>query len=262
MIDIHSHVLPGVDDGAAGLGESLAMLRLAAASGTKEMVATPHANAQYPFDEAKIESAFRTLSAEMAGEIRLHLGCELRLDYGNLRDALRFPQKYTIDQGRYLLLELPDLIGAATVRSALRELGRAGLVAVIAHPERNRSLQMGMKDLAMCVEEGALLQITGQSVLGVFGNRAQQSAEELLKAGLAHFIASDTHDCKRRTPDLRTAYEHVATRYGAVAAENLFVRNAAAILAHDGRAGDDPEWRTNFSALFRAIRIPSADIEA
>ena len=233
MIDIHSHVLPGIDDGAAQLQESLEMLKVAAASGTTDIVATPHANALYPFDEQTVQRAFRTVSAEIGGRIRLHLGCEFRLEYRNLEDAIRCPRKYTINRGRYLLLELPDFIGVATLRAVIQELTRTGIVPVIAHPERNRSLQNRANELALCVKDGCFLQITGQSLLGDFGTRTKRAAEELMNANLVHFIASDAHDCLRRPPNLLLAYQHVVSRYSADFADNVFFRNPAAVLSDD-----------------------------
>jgi protein-tyrosine phosphatase len=88
MIDIHSHILPGVDDGAPTLDDSLAMLRVAAASGTTDIVATPHASPQFPYDESKIQHAFQLLSEHAQGIINLHLGCDFHLTYANISDAL------------------------------------------------------------------------------------------------------------------------------------------------------------------------------
>src|SRR5438046_1969626 len=122
MIDIHSHILPGLDDGARTIEESLEMLKLAAASGTTDIVATPHSNAQFDFDEARIEEVFLEISAMAEQFIRIHLDCDFNLNYKNLSDAVRHPNKYTINQKQYLMVELPELVGLSTLREGLRRL--------------------------------------------------------------------------------------------------------------------------------------------
>lgn len=243
MIDIHSHVLPGLDDGATGLEDSLDMLKLAAASGTTDIVATPHANAQYPFDEPAVQSAFRAVSTGIGSRIRLHLGCEFRLEYGNLEDAIRHPRKYTINRGRYLLLELPDFISLTTLQTVIRKLTRTNIVPLLAHPERNRSLQTCVGDLALCVKDGCFIQITAQSLMANFGTRAKRASEQLMNADLVHFIASDAHDCVRRPPNLLPAYQQVASKYGADLADALFIHNPGAVLSDNQLAYNQPKFR-------------------
>jgi protein-tyrosine phosphatase len=237
MIDIHSHILPGLDDGARTIDESFEMLRLAAASGTTDIVATPHLNSEFTFDQQRVEHAFHEVSCklhELSGKssaiINVHLGCDFHLNYSNLSDALRDPPKYTINKRGYLLVELPESIAPPAARQALRRLIDAGILPIITHPERNPSLQSQLPELHRWVLDGCYLQITAQSLLGRFGPEAQRVALALISANLAHFIASDAHDSVDRSPDLSAAFKFVSAKYGRDRADALLIHNPAAAL--------------------------------
>src|SRR5258708_5401468 len=222
MIDIHSHILPGWDDGAQTLEESLRMLEIAAGSGTTDIVATPHANSQYRFDADAIHERFNELTAAAGSLIQIHLGCDFHLSYENVQDALQNPSKYTINNKTYLMVELPDLVIAESARSILTRLRSAGIIPVITHPERNTQIQRRLDILNQWVADGCVLQITAQSLLGRFGPEAERCCQSLLSAKLVHFVASDAHDYQDRPPRLDLAYRHVAQHYGAASADRLF----------------------------------------
>ena len=230
MVDIHSHILPGWDDGSKSLEESLAMLRIAVESGTRAIVATPHANSDFPFRSDTVNQLFSQLKEAANGIIDLHLGSDFHIEFENVQDALAHPTKYTIDHGAYLMVELPDVMNVAIIRDILNRLRDAGMVTVITHPERNQQMQTQIAELRRWVEEGALLQVTGQSLLGRFGRSAQQCANALLKEDLVHFIASDAHDTRDRTPDLSGAYRWMQSKFGKERAERLFKTNPADLL--------------------------------
>jgi protein-tyrosine phosphatase len=232
VVDIHSHILPATDDGAESLEQSLEMLRLAESGGTTDIIATPHANELYAFDESTVQAAFDSLRARAGVNIRVHLGCELHLNYVNLQRLMRRPLAYTLHRSRYLLLELPNVFSVQTVAQTIRELIGRGLVPVIAHPERNVMVQQQMRELPAWKKMGCLMQVTGQALMGGFGGSAKRAADEMMKQRLVDFVASDAHDCHKRPPELRRAYEHVASRYGAAVAEQCFVSNPAAVLAN------------------------------
>jgi protein-tyrosine phosphatase len=231
MVDIHTHVLPGLDDGAGTLEEGLEMLKLAAAAGSTDLVATPHANTQFQFDERRFEEAFRGLSVLSTGVINLYRGCDCHLTLRNLEDALVRPAKYTINRSRYLLVELPDFLGPSVVWQQLKALINARIVPIITHPERNLTLQSNMDHLKRWVQGGCLVQVTGQSFLGRFGSVARRAVESLMDADMVHFVASDAHDCVDRPPDLSRAHEHVCSRWGRAIAHRLFIDNPAAVIA-------------------------------
>jgi protein-tyrosine phosphatase len=231
MVDIHTHVLPGLDDGAPTLEEGFEMVKLAAANGTTDLVATPHSNAHFEFDECRIDELFRGLSALSAGMINLYRGCDCHMNLQNLEDALAHPTKYTINRTRYLLVELPDFMGPSVVWHQLQALINARICPIITHPERNISLQSNMDHLKRWVEGGCLVQVTGQSFSGRFGAVARRAVEKLMDADLVHFVASDAHDCVDRPPDLSKAHEHVSSRWGRGTAQRLFIDNPAAVIA-------------------------------
>jgi protein-tyrosine phosphatase len=243
VIDIHSHILPMLDDGAQTLEESIQMLKLAAAAGTTDIIATPHANALYSFDELEVRRAFSTLCVSAGLDVRLHLGCELHLNYANLQSVIERPDRYTLNRSRYLLLELPNLFSIDTATQAIQELIRIELIPVIAHPERNMMLQRQIGAVVRWKELGCLMQITAQSLNSGFGAAAKRAAEELMKKRLVDFVASDAHDCIRRPPDLRLAYKHVASTYGAEVAEHCFMRNPAAVLSNGSLSFIAPKAR-------------------
>ncbi len=253
MVDIHSHILPGLDDGARTLEDSLKMVHLAAASGTTDIVASPHANSAFPFDEQQIQRAFCNLSDQCRGVINLHLGCDFHLSYDNLCDALSNPEKYTVNHRCYLLVELPDLFAPASVREALRQLVAKRIVPIITHPERNQSLQSKLSQLEHWIEDGSLLQVTGQSLLGRFGHAAKRAARSLMSANLVHFIASDAHDCIDRPPDLSAPFDYVSSQYGARRADALFVQHPAAALLGESLA-NEPVKRAAFSKWLSFFR--------
>ena len=214
MIDIHSHILPGIDDGSPSMETSLQMLRIAAEDGTSDIVATPHSNLQFPYDEAKIRALFSELSLQAADIINLHLGCDFHLSVDNVQDALAHPAKYTINGRGYLMVELPELTSLTAMRSVFNRMLETRITPVITHPERNPSVQNNIKEVETWVRDGCLLQVTAQSLTGRFGSRARRFADSLFQADLVHFVASDAHDCEDRVPRLAAAYKLVSQRWG------------------------------------------------
>jgi protein-tyrosine phosphatase len=246
-VDIHSHVLYGLDDGAKTREQSMEMLALAARSGTTDIVATPHANGQYAFRPRLIEERIAELSAETS--VRIHPGCDFHLQFDNIEDALAHPEKYTINHKGYLLVEFPDLSIFTDADAVLMRLLAGGMVPIITHPARNRELQRRLDALASWVEQGSYVQVTAGSYLGVFGKAAKACANELMHRGLTHFVASDAHDVKARTPSLREAYTLLADTWGEDLIRPLFVENPGAVLAGDAidfelpaRTGKRRKW--------------------
>lgn len=230
MIDIHTHVLPGLDDGARTLEDSVEMIRIAAKAGTTDLAATPHANLDFQFDPQQIKNRIAELQQASGGAVRIHQGCDFHLYHDNIEDALANPTKYTINHKRYLLVEFPDLLIAKDTAVVFTRLLEAGMVPIITHPERNFLLHRRLESLQAWVDGGCLVQVTAQSLLGRFGAEVRAVARELMTRGLVHFIASDAHDAGDRTPRLDQAYRHVARRYGRERAEVLFVSNPRAVL--------------------------------
>lgn len=228
FVDIHSHIVYGVDDGAKTLDDSVAMLGVALENGTSDIVASPHASGRYRFDPWLVEQRI----AELAEQVPVHIypGCDFHLQLDNIEDAVANPEKYTINHKCYLLVEFSNLGTLHGATEILERLLDAGMVPVITHPERHSLLQRHLDDLADWVSRGCTVQVTAASHTGLFGKKAQSSAQEMLKRGLTHFIASDAHDTKVRRPSLREAYEQLADQWGEDAIRPLFVENPRAAI--------------------------------
>jgi protein-tyrosine phosphatase len=230
MIDIHSHILWGLDDGAKTLDESVEMLRLAVEGGTTDIVATPHANYRYRYEEAVVDQRIRELTLATEGRPVIHRGCDFHLSFDNIQDAVAQPGRYTIARGPYLLVEFPDT-SLRGFGQALETLMARGLTLIMTHPERQPDLQKLNGDFVEWVGLGCLVQLTGQSLLGRFGKKAEESAWEMIDRGVAHFVASDAHGVRDRNPRLDEAFAAVERRAGRETAETLFLRNPGAVLA-------------------------------
>jgi protein-tyrosine phosphatase len=232
MVDIHSHILWGLDDGAESLEESLAMLQLAAESGTTDIVATPHANSRYHYDPETIRQRIQEASAAVSGKPRIHRGCDFHLSFDNVQAAMEDPAKYAVNGGHYILVEFPDNLLAGMHR-VLTTLLDCGLTPIMTHPERHNQLKKINEDFQEWIRMGCLVQVTAQSLLGRFGKSSQESGWEMLRRGFVHFIASDAHDTKDRPPRLDLAFSALAERIGKPGAELLCIDNPRAVL--DGR---------------------------
>ena len=243
MVDIHSHILPALDDGSSNLDESIAMVRMAAESGTTAIVGTPHASPHYRFQPEAVTQRAAELAAAVP-EVRIYTGCDFHLSFDNIQDALHNPRKYTINHTQYLLVEFPDMIAFNTTPQIFEELRRYGMIPIITHPERNVYLQQKIEDLKRWVEQGAYVQVTAQSFLGLFGHKARDFAHELMKRGLVHFVASDAHDLQKRTTKLRESFDHVASKYGRETAESVFIRNPTAVIEGEAVSLPEPERKS------------------
>jgi protein-tyrosine phosphatase len=205
MIDLHSHVLPGLDDGPDTVEGSLALARAAVAAGTTMLAATPHINRHYDLEPDDIHRALTALRTHLTSAgIELELVMSGEISTGRLPslsreelDALR------LGEGPYLLLEVPLSPGIGTPPSAVERLQRDGYGVLLAHPERSPGLQRDPARLRQLVEGGALCSITAGSLTGQFGQTPRRFALTMLREGLVHDIASDAHDAVRRPPDMR-----------------------------------------------------------
>lgn len=238
MIDLHCHILPGVDDGAPSLDEAVAMCRLAAADGCEAMVATPHQrrdewwNAE-PADRARLAALADELQDAVGAGFRIHLGGEVHVGPGLLREIEKLPEGggvLPLAGSRYLLIEF----GAGTPDEAadlVHELVVAGWRPILAHPEFVPWLAADRHLVARLVALGATTQVTAMSVTGDFGRRPQNDSHALLEAGLVHFVASDSHGVRRRPPGLKRAYALIAGRWGEERARRLVLDNPRAVVA-------------------------------
>jgi protein-tyrosine phosphatase len=209
VIDLHSHVLPGLDDGAADEDEALAIARAAVADGTRVLAATPHVREDYPTTPDQMESSLRALREALAREeieLTLVSGGELAIEEARRRPPEELRRFGLAGNPRFLLVETPYLDWPTTLEALVRELRAREIVPVIAHPERNRDVQKRPELLARPVEAGALVQLTAGSLDGSLGGSARRCARRLLSLGLAHLLASDGHAPQVRSIGMSSAF--------------------------------------------------------
>ena len=206
MIDIHSHILPGLDDGPDDIGESIRMCRMAADDGIHTIVATPHMlKGIYHFSKKDVLKKVEELnSAIKAKNIPLTIlpGAEIVID-PNILALIHKGDLLTMNNcGSHVLLELTDYFPKEQIENFIKNLTENYVIPIISHPERNITIQKNINILSRFVKAGALSQITAMSITGDFGTRAQKTSKEILKSGLAHVIATDAHSSTWRPPIL------------------------------------------------------------
>ena len=238
MIDIHCHILDGVDDGSYCLPESVEMARIAYESGTRQIVATPHANTPGGEPNAwgeMLEGKLYTLNDAIA-KARIPLtvlpGQEV-FCAGDVAGLLNAGEIITLNGSRYLLIEFDFYARSDTLVDECEALLAEGVVPVVAHPERYEAIREDEETAFRLKRRGCLLQLNAGSLFGDFGRSAQSAAHDLLSESLADFIASDAHSPYVRTPFIADAHEMVSEMYSLDYAELLFRENPA-LLVQDG----------------------------
>lgn len=235
FVDMHCHLLPGVDDGAADWDDALAMARLAVADGIATVFATPHQLGTFRQNDGRTIRArtahLRDFLQQQGVPLCVLPGAEVRIE-PDMIEGIRAGELLTLaDRGRYVLLELPHEV-YLPLEGLLANLRRAGLTGILAHVERNQGILAQPAAADALVSAGCLLQVTAASVTGTFGPDVQRLAERLIQKRLVHFIATDAHGAKSRRPQMRRAFERVVELAGYDAALAMCCRNPAAI-THD-----------------------------
>lgn len=235
MVDLHCHLLPAVDDGARSFDEAAAMCQAAASDGCRALVATPHQrHPRWWNDDLRALSALRDeLQQKVGSTPRIHLGGEVRCDAEVLSAVDRLSTDggiLTLAGSRYILLELNGAGIGPDPREIVHEIGVAGLIPVLAHPECIPWLADDIGLLSSLVEGGALLQITGSSVLGDFGRKPQARVKKMLDLDLVHFVASDCHRLDHRPPQQARARQAIVKGWGANVAWRLFEANPGDVI--------------------------------
>jgi protein-tyrosine phosphatase len=223
MIDIHAHILPGVDDGAKNLEQSLEMARMAVKDGIRTMVATPHLFKGRIFDLSQLNS--KEMISQHVAQLRQKLseetiplevipGCDFPLGFETLK-LLDEGQAMTInDANRYLLLELPSTSLPPAIDEICFHLQSKGLTPIITHPERHLIIQEMPHKLKRLIDLGCIVQMTGNSLTGSFGRRVKKISHQLIKFGYIHLLATDAHNLETRPPLLSEAVTELSRLVG------------------------------------------------
>jgi protein-tyrosine phosphatase len=232
VVDIHSHILPEVDDGPKSWDISVAMCRAAAADGITHMVATPHANDRYHYDREYLAGLVAHLQGLIGDAPKLILGCDFHLSYDNLRDAVANPTRYVIDATRYLLVEFSNYSIPQQTADSFFKLGDCGITAIITHPERNPILRETPQRVLEWAEQGCVVQMTGSALTGFWGERTRRAALWLLEHQAVHVLATDAHDTEKRVPILSSARNAAAQICGEEIADALVEANPRAVISN------------------------------
>lgn len=244
MYDLHCHLLPGIDDGARDMAESLVLAEMAQADGVQGLVVTPHLHpGRWENTRAVVEASVGELQTALvqAGlSVKVSWSAEVRLsdDILGLVGEGQIPFYGEIDGHQLMLLEFPHGHIVPGSDKLVDWLLSRGIRPMIAHPERNKAVMRDPDLILPFVEKGCWLQVTANSITGDFGAKAHETAAWLLQRDLVTLVASDAHNARYRTPRLSAAYDRVAQTYGALRAQTLFVTRPgevfSAALTRDG----------------------------
>ena len=241
MVDIHCHLVPGIDDGAKNLDQSLEMARMAVDDGIGVIVVTPHQLGNFQHNTGdKIRNATQQLQIELQRNgipLRVLPGGDVRIEESMISKLLSGEAMTLADQKRHVLLELPHEL-YFPLEPILQQLGRHKMVGILSHPERNQGLLRQRDLLPQLVDAGCLMQVTAGSLVGGMGQECQELAVWMLERGLVHFLATDAHGPKSRRPLLQRAYAEAAKIVDERTAYELCVFNPGCVaLGRDVQAG-------------------------
>ncbi len=236
MIDIHTHILPGVDDGSPRTAESLEMLRLAAASGVETVIATPHSNlpgVYANYNGEWLQASFDRLIRRAEEEeipVRILRGMEVYATE-DLPQLLEAGRVLTLNDSRYVLMEFDFHEQANWCTRMLESVLEAGYTPIVAHPERYYAVWQEPWCVYPWLEMGAHVQLTRGSILGKFGREAKRAADYLLQHNLVACIASDAHGSRNRIPEMDDILRYITAKYSPEYADMLLTENPAKICA-------------------------------
>lgn len=231
--DIHCHILPGVDDGAGDMEESMQMLRIAYANHIRRMIVTPHHKPMHRHaGQEKIQELIAELSERMKQEqmeISLYPGSELYYST-ELVDKLESRRACTMAESAYVLVEFAPMDDWEYIRNGINTLIMAGYIPILAHAERYRSVCTNVPGVEELIGMGAYIQVNASGIMGKQGHTAKQFTRTLLKRRLVHFVATDAHDCVNRSPDLEKCAQWMEKRYGSAYVYELLWENPSWVI--------------------------------
>lgn len=243
-IDIHSHILPGVDDGPADMGMSMEMLHMAARGGISQIILTPHNKPWHKnIDRTEISAEVDRLKErvrEEALDINLYAGSELYYRNG-LTEELDAGKAGTLADSHYVLVEFDPLADYDYIRNGAYALLMGGYYPIMAHVERYKNVCSKMDRAVELVRLGCFMQANAGSVMGKCGFGTRQLIKKMLKRHLLHFVATDAHDLAGRRPCLSECADYIGRRYGESSRKRLFYDNPMCVL-HDEYIED---WKEN-----------------
>ena len=236
MIDIHCHILPEVDDGSRSLNESIEMAMIAKEQGITKIVNTSHYHPDFRYKKGeellKELEDFNNVLKENMIDIEVLIGNEIYYTKDLIKeiDELDF---YTLNNSRYILIELPPTNFPKDLCNIVYELKEKNYIPVFAHVERYREVQENPELIYEVINAGAIIQVNSHSILGKSGKELQKVCNTLLNRNMVHVVGTDAHSSKRRTPIFLDAYKYVSVKYSKEMADDLFIKNNNAIINNE-----------------------------
>ena len=270
QIDIHSHIIPGVDDGSPDLETSLGLLRMAAENGTTDIIATPHVidvSTTLTWDAIRrYVEALQKEADDRGIPIKIHPGAETELNWDLLELIRQDHSAFCLAGSRYCLMEMPSLMLPPHLEEMIYELQLLDIVPVLAHPERQMQLMEQPQKLLDLLHRGCVAQSNGGSLTGVFGPKVHNNVHRLLNRNMIAFMGSDAHNLRHRNTDLKGAREKLEQHWGAEAATELLETRPLHILQNKAlppelyadrlprifadEGGEKPKKKSFFAKLF------------
>lgn len=233
MIDIHCHILPGIDDGSKDIEESLEMARLAVNEGITKIINTSHYHPDFDYEKGEIlldrVKDFNNILKENNVELEILIGNELYYS-SDLLEYIESKEFYTLNNSRYLLIEFSQSNFPKNIVDIVYELKIRGYIPILAHVERYIKVQENPNIIYECIKEGALIQINSNTVVSKNSKEACKVCKILLNNNMVHFIATDAHNKNRRKPAIKDSYEYIINNYGKDKADKLFKLNPESVI--------------------------------
>ena len=236
FVDIHCHILPGVDDGSQTPEETKAMLQKAWDEGIQIMVATPHYHKQRGKNDIELIKKQLLLTRKLAKEVhpKMQICLGMEIYYGeDVPELLKEGRVVSIRKSRYILVEFSPGDELQYILNAVRKLQMSGHTVIIAHIERYNCLRKDISNVEYLREMGAYLQVNTGSITGSYGRSVKKFLREVLKAHLVQLVGTDAHGSERRTPKMQEAYKEVVKRCGEEYADQIFGQNAKKVLRNE-----------------------------
>ena len=236
FVDIHCHILPGVDDGSQTPEETKAMLQKAWDEGIQIMVATPHYHKQRGKNDIELIKKQLLLTRKLAKEVnpKMQICLGMEIYYGeDVPELLKEGRVVSIRKSRYILVEFSPGDEFQYILNAVRKLQMSGHTVIIAHIERYNCLRKDISNVEYLREMGAYLQVNTGSITGSYGRSVKKLLRQVLKAHLVQLVGTDAHGSERRTPKMQEAYKEVVKRCGEEYADQIFGQNAKKVLRNE-----------------------------
>ena len=236
FVDIHCHILPGVDDGSQTPEETKAMLQKAWDEGIQIIVATPHYHKQRGKNDIELIKKQLLLTRKLAKEVhpKMQICLGMEIYYGeDVPELLKEGRVVSIRKSRYILVEFSPGDEFQYILNAVRKLQMSGHTVIIAHIERYNCLRKDISNVEYLREMGAYLQVNTGSITGSYGRSVKKFLREVLKAHLVQLVGTDAHGSERRTPKMQEAYKEVVKRCGEEYADQIFGQNAKKVLRNE-----------------------------